>query len=149
MALAMLRGERTYKAIGILLETNCTDEIGTLIHGPLGDDGLWEAVGTAAVAVGGGSVLSRRRELRIYRRGLGVGDGGVVAHASLVLVVGVGLGVSCATVEAHHLDDQGGAGGSIRGGGLGRAAMVVVMPQTADRTAGSGTVGSIGSRGGW
>jgi hypothetical protein len=34
----------------------------------------------------------------------------MVAHASLVFVVGIGLGVGCATIEAHHPDEDKGVG---------------------------------------
>jgi hypothetical protein len=92
------------------LETNGVNKISTFLSGPLGDDGFWEAVGAAAVAVGSRSMLRGRRELRIYGRMLRVGDGRVVAHASLVFVVGIGLGVGCATIEAHHPDEDKGVG---------------------------------------
>jgi hypothetical protein len=102
--------ERTYKAIGILLKTNGANKIGTFLDGPLGNDSFWETVCATAVAVGCRSMLCRRGKLGVYRRVLRVGDGRVVAHASLVFVVGIGLGVGCATIEAHHPDEDKGVG---------------------------------------
>jgi hypothetical protein len=103
--MACFGSRRTYKAIGILLKTNGANKISTFLNGPFGDDGFWETVGTAAVPVCSRSMLCGGRELGVYGGSLRVGDRRVVAHASLVFVVGVGLGVSCATIEAHHPDD--------------------------------------------
>jgi hypothetical protein len=106
--LPCLDQRRTYKTIGILLETDGANKISTFLDCPFRDDSFWETVGAAAVAVGSRSMLCGRRELRVYRRMLRVGDGR--AHASLVFVVGIGLGVGCATIKAHHPDGYEGVG---------------------------------------
>jgi hypothetical protein len=99
-----------YEAIAILWKTNSANKVSTFLNGPLSDDGFWKAVGAAAVAVGSRSMLRGCGELRVYGRMFRIGYGRVVAHASLVFVVGVGLGVGCATIKAHHPDGYERAG---------------------------------------
>ena len=104
------RAAPTYKAIGILLQADGCDEIRTLVGGPFGYDGLGQPVGTAPIAIGRRGMLVRRRI------GLGGRDGDIggvygraVLDVSLVLVVGIRLGIGRPGGEAHGHGDGVGA----------------------------------------
>lgn len=113
-------GIPTNKAVGILRQTDCADEIGALIGGPLGNDGLGQAVGAATVTIGCGRMLVGRGELGIDWRAFIVGDRRVGPETALVFIVGIRLCVSSARIEVH--DWQRLIGGSVteerrKGGG--------------------------------
>lgn len=96
-----IRRKLTDECITILLQTNGANEVSTLLGSPFCNDSLGQAIGTGAMTVCGRCVLCGGRQLGIDRRCLRIKYWGHVAHAALVLVVGVRLGVGRAALEVH------------------------------------------------